>query len=198
MTFDVWILLKNMFVPIAAFLLFYVVVIAGIRMFKQWASVGTSSAKHSHFSYKHKPYFFTRSENEFFGLLQHTLEGRNVVIFPKVRVADVLETSSDGRGDFNRISQKHVDYLLVSLPNFQPVMAIELDGKSHGSEKQQARDAVKDQAFKSANLPLVRVPVSRDLSDVMLLSMLEPHLKPGLVQPAFQSRKISAAQPSKA
>jgi hypothetical protein len=181
MTFDVWILLKNMFVPIAPFLVLYVVVILGIRMFKQWTSTESSGAKNSNFSYKRKSYFFTRSENEFFGLLQRTLEGRNVIVFPKVRVADILETNNGGLAGFNRISQKHVDYLLVSLPNFQPVMAIELDGKSHGSEKQQARDAVKDQAFKSANLPLVRVPVSRDLSDVMLLSMLESYLKPAPV-----------------
>jgi Protein of unknown function (DUF2726) len=177
MTFDVWILLKNMFVPIAAFLVLFVFVILSLRMFKQWASTESSSAESNHF-YKRKLYFFTRSENEFFGLLQRTLEGRNVIIFPKVRVADVLESAGGDRAGFNRISQKHVDFLLVSLPNFQPVMAIELDGKSHGSEKQQKRDAVKDQAFNNAGLPLVRVPVSRDLSDVMLLSMLEPHLKP--------------------
>jgi hypothetical protein len=154
------------------------IVLVGVFILRAWAlKFETSSAKTSSFLYKRKTYFFTRSENDFFGLLQRTLEGRNVIVFPKVRVMDVLETTSGGLAGFNRISQKHVDYLLVSLPNFQPVMAIELDGKSHGSEKQQARDAVKDQAFKSANLPLVRVPVSRDLSDVMLLSMLEPHLK---------------------
>jgi Protein of unknown function (DUF2726) len=190
MTFDVWILLKNMFVPIASFLVLYVVVNLGIRMFKQWTSTESSSAKNSSFSYKCKPYFFTRSENEFFGLLQRTLEGRNVVIFPKVRVADVLESTSGGLAGFNRISQKHIDYLVVSLPNFQPIMAIELDGKSHGSESQQKRDAVKDQTFKSAGMPLVRVPVSRDLSDVMLLSMLEPHLKP--VPMVSNPRKVRA------
>jgi Protein of unknown function (DUF2726) len=190
MTFDVWILLKNMFVPIASFLVLYVVVILGIRMFKQWISSESSSAKHSDFSYKRKQYFFTRSENEFLGLLQRTLEGRNVIVFPKVRLADVLETTGSGLAGFNRISQKHVDFLLVSLPNFQPVMAIELDGKSHGSEKQQRRDAVKDQAFNSANLPLVRVPVSRDLSDVMLLSILEPHLKS--IPMVSNSRKVRA------
>jgi Protein of unknown function (DUF2726) len=190
MTFDVWILLKNLFVPIASFLVLYVVVNLGIRMFKQWTSTESSSAKNSSFSYKCKPYFFTRSENEFFGLLQRTLEGRNVVIFPKVRVADVLESTSGGLAGFNRISQKHIDYLVVSLPNFQPIMAIELDGKSHGSESQQKRDAVKDQTFKSAGMPLVRVPVSRDLSDVMLLSMLEPHLKP--VPMVSNPRKVRA------
>ncbi len=178
MTFDVWILLKNMFIPVAPFLLFLVVVNVGIWMFKRWFSSKPSSAKNFNFLYKRKQYFFTRSENDFFGLLQRTLEGRSVIVFPKVRVADVLESTSNDRAGFNRISQKHVDYLLVSLPNFQPIMAIELDGKSHGSEKQQKRDAVKDQAFKSAGVPLVRVPVSRDLSDVMLLSILEPHLKP--------------------
>ena len=114
------------------------------------------------------------------------------MVFPHVRVADVLESSSSDRGGFNRISQKHVDYLLVSLPNFQPIVAIELDGKSHGSERQQKGDAVKDQAFKSAGVPLVRVPVSRDLSDVMLLSMLEPHLKPVSVQVTPKSRTIGS------
>ena len=158
------------------YILFFLA-IAGIWVFKQMSSSQPSSAKHSISSYKRKPYFFTRSENDFFGLLQRTLEGRNVVVFPKVRVADVVETTNGGLAGFNRISQKHVDYLVVSLPNFQPLMAIELDGKSHGSERQQKGDAVKDQSFKSAGLPLVRVPVSRDLSDVMLLSMLEPHLK---------------------
>jgi Protein of unknown function (DUF2726) len=155
------------------------IVLVGVFILRAWALKSeSSSVKTSSFSYKRKPYFFTRSENDFFGLLQRTLEGRSVIVFPKVRVADVLETNSGGLAGFNRISQKHVDYLLVSLPNFQPIMAIELDGKSHGSEKQQKGDAVKDQAFKSAGVPLVRVPVSRDLSDVMLLSILEPHLKP--------------------
>jgi hypothetical protein len=75
-------------------------------------------------------------------------------------------------------------------------MAVELNRKPHGSQKQQARDAVKDQAFKSAGMPLVRVPVSRDLSDVMLLSMLEPHLKPTSVQAAVKSPKTNSARPS--
>jgi Protein of unknown function (DUF2726) len=172
-------------------------VLVGVFVLRAWVlKFETSSAK-SNYSYKRKTYFFTRSENEFFGLLQRTLkertlEGRNVIVFPKVRVADILETSSGGLAGFNRISQKHVDYLLVSLPDFQPILAIELDGKSHRSEKQQARDAVKDQAFKSANLPLVRVPVSRDLSDVMLLSMLEPHLKADSVQAGSNHQKIRA------
>ena len=114
------------------------------------------------------------------------------MVFPKVRVADVLETTSGGLAGFNRISQKHVDYLVVSLPNFQPLMATELDGKSHGSDRQQARDAVKDQAFKTAGMPLVRVPVSRDLSDVMLRSLLEPHLK--AVVAMSNSRKAVSRQ----
>jgi Protein of unknown function (DUF2726) len=174
------------------------IVLVGVFILRVWSSNSEpSSAKHSGFSYKRKQFFFTRSENDFFGLLQRTLEGRNLIVFPKVRVADVLETTGGGLAGFNRISQKHVDFLLVSLPDFQPVMAIELDGKSHGSQKQQARDAIKDQVFKSAGVPLVRVPVSRDLSDVMLLSILEPHLKPTPVQVVAKSLKTGSARPSK-
>ena len=129
-------------------------------------------------AFARRAHFFTRSENDFYGLLQRVLEGRHLAVFAKVRVADVLEVKEGGRGAFSSISQKHVDYLVLALPAFQPLLAIELDGRSHGAERQRARDAVKDAAFRSAGLPLVRVPASRDLSEVMLLSMLEPHLKP--------------------
>ena len=174
------------------YILFFLVFVAvvGFRLWSQ--KFEPSSTKNAKFSYKRKSYLFTRSENDFFGLLQRTLEGRDIMVFPKVRVADVLETTSGGLAGFNRISQKHVDYLVVSLPNFQPLMATELDGKSHGSDRQQARDAVKDQAFKTAGMPLVRVPVSRDLSDVMLRSLLEPHLK--AVVAMSNSRKAVSRQ----
>ena len=103
--------------------------------------------------------FFTQSESVFYKQLLGALHGQPFVIFPKVRLYDLFdivrnENSLKAR---NKISQKHVDYVIVALPACQPVLAIELDGSSHNSQRQRARDTDKDAAFKSAGLPLIRV-----------------------------------------
>ncbi|WP_309570965.1 DUF2726 domain-containing protein [Deinococcus sp.] len=78
-----------------------------------------------------------------------------------VRLNDLFAIRAEGsaRGAaLARLRDKHVDFLLVDAAhNFRPVLGIELDGRSHTSERQQHRDAVKDVAFYSAGLPLLRL-----------------------------------------
>lgn len=109
---------------------------------------------------KTKPYFLTRTEVSFFAVLESALpEGYRV--FPNVRLNDIFTITTrqygEKQGAYARLRDKHVDFLIVRLPDLRPVMAIELDGASHDNEKQQYRDAVKDAAFRSAHLPLVRL-----------------------------------------
>ena len=109
---------------------------------------------------KTKAYFLTRSELEFFAVLESALpEGYRV--FPNVRLNDIFSITTrvygEKQGAYARLRDKHVDFLVVRLPDLRPVIAIELDGTSHNNEKQQYRDAVKDAAFRSAQLPLVRL-----------------------------------------
>ena len=70
-----------------------------------------------------------------------------------------------------------MDFLLVELPNYRPVLAIELDGTSHETEKQQYRDAVKDVAFKSGGLLLVRLDARQPHTPSSIREVLAAHLK---------------------
>lgn len=107
-----------------------------------------------------KRYFFSRDENAFYRALCEATRGTSFQIFPNVRLNDIFKVKTDApAGTNNRLQNKHVDFLIVdTAQDHRPVLAIELDGRSHGSERQQHRDAVKDVAFKSAGLKLVRLP----------------------------------------
>lgn len=107
-----------------------------------------------------KRYFFSPDENVFFRSVEESLSGSPYRVFPNVRLGDVLRITDQKeyasvRG---RLKDKHVDFLIVDTSkDFQPVLAIELDGRSHQREPQQHRDAVKDLLFRSAGLPLYRL-----------------------------------------
>ncbi len=128
---------------------------------------------------KAKEYFFSRSENAFFTGLERALEGTRYRAFPNVRLNDLFKiTSSENRGAiYARLRDKHVDFLLVELPDYRPVLAIELDGASHDTEKQQYRDAVKDVAFKSGGLLLLRLDARQAHTSSSIREVLTAHLK---------------------
>ncbi len=84
-------------------------------------------------------------------------------VFPKVRVADVMEAAERYSGDFLRISQKHFDWVLCNPGSFEPLIAIELDDSSHQwSHKQLKNDQVKDDAAREAGIVLLRFPWQRE------------------------------------
>jgi hypothetical protein len=95
----------------------------------------------------------------------------------KVRVADLLSVvgdrdSSSGISAFRAISQKHVDFVLVSPDGAIAMAAIELDDSSHGRADRSRRDAFLDAAFADAGVPLVRIKARARYSDADVLSAI--------------------------
>lgn len=56
----------------------------------------------------------------------------------------------------NRISRKHVDFLLCDSQTMRPRVGVELDDSSHAREDRQTRDALVQQVFDAAGLALLR------------------------------------------
>ncbi len=107
---------------------------------------------------------FSPAERSFLGVLDLAV-GDQARVFAKVRVADVL-TPETGMGKskwqqaFNKISAKHVDYLLCHPSDLSFICAIELDDSSHRHQKRKVRDSFLKAAFDSAGLPLLQIPAS--------------------------------------
>ena len=86
----------------------------------------------------------TPAEQHFYKVLFSALNGR-VLIMAKVRIADVLRVKhpmSDKAflGRFSKISQKHIDFVLIDLTTFKTLCVIELDDKSHSRPHRILRD----------------------------------------------------------
>lgn len=113
--------------------------------------------KTNQWEYRKKDYFFSYSELKFFESLKFILEKNfwnKYWIFPKVRLADIFETKK--QGNLNKIRAKHIDYLIVNLEKHcDPVLAIELNWKSHFSFSMKKSDNFKRETFKNAWLPLI-------------------------------------------
>src|SRR5947209_12049296 len=107
--------------------------------------------------YAKKKYFFSAAERSFYEILRRLLPGHTV--FAKVRLADlvgVTKGASSWRSHFNRIDRKHLDFILCDS-DLAPVVAIELDDRSHDDDDRQSRDRFVDQVLESVSLPIVRV-----------------------------------------
>ena len=91
-----------------------------------------------------------------YGFLTEGVAGLYVVC-PKVNVADLLYVTRlrENRGYFNKIQQKHVDFVLCEPGPMRPVAVVELDDTSHQRRDRQERDELLDQVFQAAGLPII-------------------------------------------
>ena len=109
------------------------------------------------------------SEAALFGILCRNVP-RGFHVHGKVRLEDIIRVKR-GLPDQNRwaargrVKSRHVDFLITNQ-NGKPVMAIELDGKSHDARNPSEGDKVKTAIFKAAGIPLRRILVGENFEDI--------------------------------
>ena len=116
--------------------------------------------------FRSEPLLVNAAERSAWDVLNRTDLG-HAHVFAKVRLEDVVSahaqdgmTRSSARG---HIKSRHLDFLLTDAA-FQPMLAVEVDGGSHRSERAAAADAMKDQILAAAGVPIVRLRVGADWS----------------------------------
>lgn len=115
------------------------------------------------FDYRRRP-LLSRGELAFYRALRQAA-GDSLVVFAKVKLDDLVWpagrlTRSDFTKAWNRVRQKHVDFVLCEPQSLAVRLVVELDDASHtpGHRHYRAgRDATVDAALTSAGLPILRV-----------------------------------------
>lgn len=113
--------------------------------------------------YERKDSIMTRAESEFFKCLL-AVAGTNYHIFPQVHLDAILNFKIKGQswvGAMHHINQKSVDFVICDLANEKPLVAIELDDRSHEREDRIERDIIVEDILKNAKLPLLRFEYSK-------------------------------------
>lgn len=150
-----------MSIPIIAVVLVIILVAVAVAFMALKAKGASQQTAEKPDVYYLKKSLFSPAERSFLGVLE-SLNYEGVTIASKVRLADVFGIKKGlERGDrqraLNRISAKHVDFLLIQKSDGAPLVGIELDDSSHDEDDRVARDAFVDTVFASAGLPILHV-----------------------------------------
>ena len=119
---------------------------------------GESTNSTNHSLIVGQTHLLTPAEQSFLAVLQPIVQ-RTCSISTKVRLADLFQVKK-GRGQqsaFNRISRKHVDFVLTEPTSSRILCAIELDDSSHNRPDRIARDQFVDKLFASNQMPLIHI-----------------------------------------
>lgn len=98
------------------------------------------------------------------------------LLMSKVKCSDILIPSGKNHfEDFSMlrsISWLHFDYVLIDANSFCPLLAIELQDRSHKTKAGQLRDAKKNVACSTAGFPLIRIYRSEHLTELNMRKKL--------------------------
>lgn len=97
----------------------------------------------------------TKNESKGYYALKELAEKHDLLLFAKVRMIDIVTPETNSTALKNKVIQKHLDFV-VTDKFFKTICVIELDDSSHLSKSAEIRDRVKDEALKSADIPLYR------------------------------------------
>lgn len=133
--------------------------------------------------YRLKSSLFSAAERSFLGVLE-LIDLGDLSVEAKVRLADVFDVRqgyarSRWQSAFNRISAKHVDFLLIQKTDGKPVLGIELDDRSHRETNRVERDKFVDHVFESAGLPLLRIKVQSTYNPRQIMTQIEETINRG-------------------
>lgn len=117
-------------------------------------------------------HLFTPCEQNFYHALSEVLPP-DLLIFGKVRVADVLQPKSKFSGHeryriFGKICAKHLDYVICDAKTLRIQCCIELHDRSHQQTERMERDLFLREIFKDAGVRLVEITARKQYDKTWL------------------------------
>ena len=119
----------------------------------------------------------TPAERSFFGVLQQAVAS-DFQIFAKVRLADIIHpvrspSRSGWQSAFNRITGKHVDFVLCASEQLRVVGVVDLDDRTHERFERGVRDGLVDSALSGAGIPVLRIPARQTYSPAQIREQVQ-------------------------
>ncbi len=141
-------------------LIFAVVIVVAVIALKIFLPEEPSEKEiKSLYNYKRKDFLISRPEHEFFDILVEVV-GNQYYVFPQVHLdAIVYPQKYSGKRvfPFRHINQKSVDFVICDKAYIKPLLAIELDDRTHEREDRKERDVEVERILREAEFPLLRV-----------------------------------------
>jgi hypothetical protein len=127
---------------------------------------GRAGDESSSLPYRKRDYLLSGPERALFEALLK-VAGERYHVLPKMRLADVVwlpKLASNRWLHWNRIAQKHLDFILCDRKYLEPLLAVELEGSTTRSGHAEERTEFIAAALTAAGVPLLRLPLKRSYS----------------------------------
>lgn len=120
-----------------------------------------------------KKYLLTKNEWAFYKKIKPICDENKLHIISKVRLADLVEVSKEVNGKdkqkyFNKIKNKHIDFVLCNPENLAVIALIELDDSSHQREDRVKRDIFVNSLCDKVGYKIIRITQNEDFKSLLL------------------------------
>jgi len=135
----------------------------------------SGGAKPADYPYQARNYLFSRAEKSFIRVLEQAL-GEEFRVFGKVRMEDLMfvkKGAKNRQAARNRIRSRHIDFVVCRKDDLSIQFLVELDDKSHDSNKRAEVDEFKNAACRAAGIKLVRIRAQSSYSSSEVADALE-------------------------
>ncbi len=174
----------------------WTVALVAILLILQFVSkaLNTARSQSTSFRYVSRQSLYTAPELQFLEVLRQVIP-RTFTVTGKVRLADIVEPAKIHKNKeyiraFNKISSKHVDFVICNRLTYDIIAVIELDDSSHRLRSRQQRDILVDEIMTGAQIPIRHIRQSKHYNPDDLRVVLEPLL----AQPETTSKRNTAEQ----
>lgn len=106
--------------------------------------------------YEKKEYLLTQTELKFYKLLKTITDELNYTLFTQIALYEIVNCKN--YKNFNKIKSKSIDFVITEK-NCKIKLCIELDDKTHNTNKRIERDTFINDMFKELDIKLLRIPV---------------------------------------
>ncbi|MFA5936574.1 MAG: DUF2726 domain-containing protein [Candidatus Paceibacterota bacterium] len=138
------------------FIVVLIIVVVALKIYLP--EIFLTKESKSLYNYKRKDFLMSRVEHEFFDILVDITKDQ-YYIFPQIHLPTILDNKVVGqnwKGAFRHIDEKSVDYVICDKAYIKPLLAIELDDRTHERENRKIRDEEVERILNNAGLPLLR------------------------------------------
>lgn len=124
-----------------------------LKFFARWFFERLRADRGSEFRYVAVKHVASRPERVLYERLRTALP--DLVVLAQVQLSRVVIPVSQGHAPLNKIIRKSLDFVICD-PSFAPLIAIEVNDRSHEAPDRIAADAEKAAALRSAGIPLIK------------------------------------------
>lgn len=155
-------------------IVFIIILVIGYCFLSLLMFFKRNNAKEIKPEYELNKYLLTKNEHNFYKVL-NKITSEDEIICAKVRLADILKPKKRAHFKilFNKVSQKHIDFVICNKATMEIKAGIELDDSSHNKPKTIKRDIFVNEACLNAGFKLHRVKSKRTYNIEILKNLIK-------------------------